>query len=126
MLVKAPYQKLYTKLHFTLVFIAGGAIGNLIDRLRYDFLVCKIDFIDSSYNFLFGNCRVDHCLSYLFQKDDCKKIVVEKDPTEKGERAILNFGHTIGHAIEKAKNFELLVLVKIHACLAADTAVDLR
>ena len=37
-----------------------------------------------------------------------KKLVVEKDPTEKGERAILNFGHTIGHAIEKAKNFELL------------------
>ena len=38
-LVKAPYQKLYTKLHFTLVFIAGGAIGNLIDRLRYDYVV---------------------------------------------------------------------------------------
>lgn len=37
----------------------------------------------------------------------CKKIVVEKDPTEKGERAILNFGHTIGHAIEKAKDLEL-------------------
>lgn len=36
-----------------------------------------------------------------------KKNVVEKDPTEKGERALLNFGHTIGHAIEKAKNFEL-------------------
>lgn len=37
-----------------------------------------------------------------------KKLVVDKDPTEKGERAILNFGHTIGHAIEKAMNFELL------------------
>lgn len=36
-----------------------------------------------------------------------KKAVVEKDPTEKGERALLNFGHTIGHAIEKAKNFTL-------------------
>ena len=36
-----------------------------------------------------------------------KKAVVEKDPEEKGERALLNFGHTIGHAIEKAKNFEL-------------------
>lgn len=36
-----------------------------------------------------------------------KKLVVEKDPTEKGERALLNFGHTIGHAIEKYKNFEL-------------------
>lgn len=37
-----------------------------------------------------------------------KKLVVEKDPTEKGDRALLNFGHTIGHAIEKHKNFELL------------------
>jgi 3-dehydroquinate synthase len=37
-----------------------------------------------------------------------KKQVVEKDPLEKGERALLNFGHTLGHAIEKYKNFELL------------------
>ncbi len=37
-----------------------------------------------------------------------KREVVEKDPTEKRERALLNFGHTIGHAIEKMKNFELL------------------
>ena len=29
-----------------------------------------------------------------------KSKVVEKDPTEKGLRKILNFGHTIGHAIE--------------------------
>lgn len=36
-----------------------------------------------------------------------KKAVVEKDPTEQGDRALLNFGHTIGHAIEKSKNFEL-------------------
>lgn len=36
-----------------------------------------------------------------------KKLLVEKDPTEKGDRALLNFGHTIGHAIEKYKNFSL-------------------
>lgn len=36
-----------------------------------------------------------------------KKLVVEKDPTEKGDRALLNFGHTIGHAIEKYKGFTL-------------------
>lgn len=36
-----------------------------------------------------------------------KKQVVEKDPTEQGERMLLNYGHTIGHAIEKARNFEL-------------------
>lgn len=37
-----------------------------------------------------------------------KSAVVEKDPKEQGDRALLNFGHTIGHAIEKLKNFELL------------------
>lgn len=36
-----------------------------------------------------------------------KRNVVELDPTEKGDRALLNFGHTLGHAIEKLKNFEL-------------------
>ncbi len=37
-----------------------------------------------------------------------KKLVVEKDPKELGDRALLNFGHTIGHAIEKAMHFEML------------------
>lgn len=39
---------------------------------------------------------------------EIKKAVVEKDPLEKGDRAMLNFGHTLGHAIEKHKNFEML------------------
>ncbi|NLL01005.1 MAG: 3-dehydroquinate synthase [Clostridiales bacterium] len=37
-----------------------------------------------------------------------KKNVVEADPKEQGERALLNFGHTIGHAIEKLMDFNLL------------------
>ncbi len=37
-----------------------------------------------------------------------KSKVVDKDATEKGERALLNFGHTIGHAIEKNKDFGLM------------------
>lgn len=44
----------------------------------------------------------------VIRTDEIKKAIVEKDPTEKGDRALLNLGHTIGHAIEKAKNFELL------------------
>jgi len=43
----------------------------------------------------------------VYQSCLVKKAVVEKDPTEKGERALLNFGHTLGHAIEKHMNFEL-------------------
>jgi len=37
-----------------------------------------------------------------------KKNVVEADPKEKGDRALLNFGHTIGHAVEKLLDFKLL------------------
>ena len=37
-----------------------------------------------------------------------KKDVVERDPKEQGERAMLNFGHTLGHAIEKRMNFTML------------------
>lgn len=37
-----------------------------------------------------------------------KRAVVERDPKEQGERMHLNFGHTLGHAVEKQKNFELL------------------
>ncbi|MCZ2393311.1 MAG: 3-dehydroquinate synthase [Chitinophagales bacterium] len=36
----------------------------------------------------------------LFESLLVKKAVVEADPFEKGWRKILNFGHTIGHAIE--------------------------
>lgn len=37
-----------------------------------------------------------------------KRDVVEKDPTEQGERALLNLGHTLGHAIEKLSDFRLV------------------
>lgn len=36
-----------------------------------------------------------------------KKKVIEKDPQEKGLRRILNFGHTLGHAIESAANYKM-------------------
>lgn len=39
---------------------------------------------------------------------EIKREVVENDPKELGERALLNFGHTIGHSVEKLKNFSLL------------------
>ncbi|MCI8454984.1 MAG: 3-dehydroquinate synthase [Lachnospiraceae bacterium] len=48
-------------------------------------------------------------LRLLIQGSDLiKREVVELDPTEQNERATLNFGHTLGHAIEKLKNFSML------------------
>lgn len=46
--------------------------------------------------------------SMIYESNLVKKNVVENDPTERGERALLNFGHTLGHAIEKYMSFEFL------------------
>lgn len=37
-----------------------------------------------------------------------KKSVVEQDPNEQGIRRVLNFGHTVGHAIESSSSGKLL------------------
>ncbi|MEN6306180.1 MAG: 3-dehydroquinate synthase [Anaerohalosphaeraceae bacterium] len=37
-----------------------------------------------------------------------KAAVVEEDPTEKNKRRILNYGHTVGHAVESASQYQLL------------------
>lgn len=52
--------------------------------------------------------NLDTCLSMILRSDEIKQDVVEKDPTEQGDRALLNFGHTLGHAIEKYMDFQML------------------
>ncbi len=43
-----------------------------------------------------------------FKNCSIKANVVAQDPTEQNMRRVLNFGHTIGHAVESASNFEIL------------------
>ncbi len=54
------------------------------------------------------NRDYDTLLYMISESCKIKGDVVEKDPTEKGDRALLNFGHTLGHAVEKLKNFTML------------------
>lgn len=73
--------------------------GIIKDSIFYEWLIenmyeiCERD-LDTLEEMVMRSCNV-------------KKLVVEKDPTEQGDRALLNLGHTIGHAIEKAKDFQL-------------------
>lgn len=55
--------------------------------------VCNRDF-DSLEYMIYECCRI-------------KAHVVELDPKEHGIRAFLNYGHTLGHAIEKLSDFSL-------------------
>lgn len=49
----------------------------------------------------------DTLLKMIKTSCNIKRMVVENDPTEKGERALLNFGHTLGHAIEKYMDLKM-------------------
>lgn len=44
-LCKTPEKKKYTILHVLLVMIASGALGNMIDRLRFEYVVDFISFV---------------------------------------------------------------------------------
>lgn len=44
-LFKMPEKRKYTMLHVFLILIAAGAIGNMIDRLRLDYVVDFISFV---------------------------------------------------------------------------------
>lgn len=74
--------------------------GLIKDRKYYEWLLGNIYEINDKEEEILKEMVYRSCV--------VKKKVVEKDPTEQGERALLNFGHTIGHGIEKASDFGLL------------------
>ncbi len=51
--------------------------------------------------------RDEHVLTEMIERAIAVKVrVVQEDPKEQGVRAILNFGHTIGHALETVTDYE--------------------
>lgn len=86
----------------------------ICDRELYKWLEENQNFIQS---------RDIHTLSEMIFRCCCiKRAIVERDPKEQGERALLNLGHTVGHAVEKLKDFSLL-----HGqCVAAGTVAAAR
>lgn len=72
--------------------------GIIRDREFFDFLYENSDLIKS----------LDNATMLKLVKINCsiKALVVGEDEKENGLRAILNFGHTIGHAIESAADFK--------------------
>jgi 3-dehydroquinate synthase len=72
----------------------------IADEKYFEFLENNLDAIlrrqpDILEKVAYHNCKI-------------KAQVVEQDPTEKNQRRMLNYGHTIGHAAEMASGFELL------------------
>ncbi len=76
-------------------------INGLIEALKAGLIY------DPSLFALFEEDSIDAHLEEIIYRSLCmKKDVVEQDEREKGLRKILNFGHTIGHAIESYYHLE--------------------
>ncbi|MEA4922370.1 MAG: 3-dehydroquinate synthase [Eubacteriaceae bacterium] len=50
------------------------------------------------------NVFIEHC---IIESIKVKKTLVENDEKDTGERQLLNFGHTVGHAIEKCSGYSI-------------------
>jgi 3-dehydroquinate synthase len=70
--------------------------GCIQDREFFDFLAAR-----PSRETVMG--EIEHVLLTCC---DCKRQVVEADERDFGQRMILNFGHTLGHAYELAGHYE--------------------
>lgn len=65
-------------------------LSGLSEMLKYGF-IADADLL---------NANLENCQQFIHRAAEIKRGIVMKDPKEKGLRKILNFGHTLGHAIE--------------------------
>jgi 3-dehydroquinate synthase len=101
----------------SLVYMSLATLGTLNERLFNSGLgeIIKHGLIKDKnyYRWLIQNTErilqrdIDTLEEMIYISCNIKRNVVELDPTEQGDRALLNFGHTLGHAIEKQMNFRL-------------------
>lgn len=84
-------------------------ISGMAEVIKYGYIYDKefIDYLRDNANKVLDKdySTLEYIIYYSCR---IKKEVVEKDPLEEGLRAILNYGHTIGHAVEKLMEFKLL------------------
>ncbi len=72
----------------------------MAEAIKYGLIKSK-----SLFNMI-KNCEIEDILTDLiFECISIKQELVEQDELEYGERRLLNFGHTLGHAIEKFYSF---------------------
>ncbi|MDO8686265.1 MAG: 3-dehydroquinate synthase [Clostridiales bacterium] len=91
-------------------------------------LIRDADFFDYlDYN-IHKILRCDLEVMQYIVKTNCliKASVVEEDEKEEGIRAILNFGHTVGHAVETASDFNLLHGECVSIGIAAACRISVR
>lgn len=80
-------------------------ISGFGEAIKYAFLSRDITKEDLNKDKLLGNSSREQKL--IYKCVDIKRRIVEEDEKESGKRALLNLGHTIGHAVEALSVFTI-------------------
>ena len=86
----AEAEAVLVKPDFLITLPERELLSGLAEMLKYGFV--------SDANLL--NVNMENYQQHIVRCGDIKREIVAKDPKENGLRKILNFGHTLGHAIE--------------------------
>ena len=83
--------------------------AGLIESVKHAIIADSeyFDFIESNLDSILAR-KPDILEKMALYNCKIKGGVVEVDPVEKNQRRMLNYGHTVGHAVEAASGFELL------------------
>ncbi|QMS84932.1 3-dehydroquinate synthase [Candidatus Xianfuyuplasma coldseepsis] len=77
--------------------------SGIAEMIKYGLIASK-----SLFKALLEDDILPNIDNYIYECVSIKRDVVIKDERDTGVRQILNFGHTIGHAIEQASKYQLL------------------
>ncbi len=99
--------------HPKVVLIDPDVLSTLKDKFFKDGMaevikygcIKDLDFFYRLKEFKSKDEVLDNIEDIIYTCCNIKRIVVENDEKDKGERMLLNFGHTLGHAIESYYNF---------------------
>jgi 3-dehydroquinate synthase len=102
-----PPQKIYLSTTFLTTLELRELNSGVGEMLKVHAIAGPNHFqsIASEYEALFSNAEI--MMQRIRSSLEVKKEYIEKDEFDKGSRLIFNYGHSFGHAIESATNFEI-------------------
>jgi 3-dehydroquinate synthase len=102
-----PPQKIYLSTCFLRTLELSELKSGVGEMLKVHAIAGPRDFQSIAWDFdaLFSNSEM--MMKRIRRSLEIKKDYIEKDEFDKGPRLIFNYGHSFGHAIESATNFEI-------------------
>jgi 3-dehydroquinate synthase len=102
-------------------------LDGVIESIKHGLIAdaAFFDFLDSNAEKVL-NLESPELLELITRSINIKRQIVEEDELEIGKRALCNFGHTIGHALESYLNYSISHGVAVAIGIVAESYLSTR